>query len=58
MHMHQDINRHQLWAYVIVALAGLLVGMALGQLNANRDAGRSRIDWPAPKVPQPRSLGP
>ena len=43
---------------VIVALAGLLVGMALGQLGANRDAGRSRIDWPAPKVPQPRSLGP
>jgi len=56
--MDSDLDHRRLWAYAIVALAGLLVGMALGQLGACRDDGTSRVDWPAPKVPQPRSLGP
>jgi hypothetical protein len=58
MHTDQEFESRRLWAYAIVALAGLLIGMALGQLGASRDAARSRIEWPSPKPPQPRSLGP
>jgi hypothetical protein len=58
MTMDREFESRRLWSYAMIALAGLLVGMALGQLGANRDAGRSRIEWPAPRPPQPRSLGP
>jgi hypothetical protein len=58
MHMDQEFESRRLWSYAIVALAGLLIGMALGQLGAPSDPGRSRIEWPSPKPPQPRSLGP
>jgi hypothetical protein len=56
--MDQETESRRLWSYAVIALAGLLIGMALGQLGASRDAGRSRIEWPSPKPPQPRSLGP
>lgn len=56
--MGQEIDHRRLWAYFLVALASLFAGMALGQLNANREAGRPRIDWSAPRPPQPRYLGP
>jgi hypothetical protein len=56
--MDHEIESRRLWAYAIIALTGLLIGMALGQLGAARDASRSRIEWPSPKPPQPRSLGP
>ena len=56
--MDHEIESRRLWAYAIIALTGLLIGMALGQLGAARDASRSRIEWPTPKPPQPRSLGP
>jgi hypothetical protein len=58
MDMGQEIDHRRLWAYFLVALASLFAGMALGQLNANREAGRPRIDWSAPRPPQPRYLGP
>jgi hypothetical protein len=58
--MEQQIERPRFWAYVLVALAGLLLGMAMGQLGAVRVPGRSRVDWPAPAPtpPHPRSLQP
>jgi hypothetical protein len=43
---------------IFVALAIFLAGMALGQMEANRSSGRSRVDWPSPPVPHPRSLQP
>ena len=56
---HAEESRRSLfWSYVLVALAAFLVGMALGQLGAVREPGRSRIDWPAPTAPHPRSLQP
>lgn len=56
--MSHEIERRRLWAYAIVALAGILAGMALGQLGAIREPGHSRIPWPDPPVtPHPRSLG-
>lgn len=51
------LERARFWAYVLVAVASFLAGMALGQLGAVRDAGRSRVDWPAPP-PHPRSIQP
>jgi hypothetical protein len=53
--METETNRKP--AYVLVALAAFLIGMALGQLGANRGPGHSRIDWPSP-VARPRSLQP
>jgi len=54
----EQIEGSRLWTYALVALASLLIGMALGQLGDVRGPGRSRIEWPAPKPPQPRTLGP
>ena len=56
--MAQEIDRPRFWAYAFVALAGLLAGLALGQLGAVREPGRSRVDWPAQTVPHPRSIQP
>jgi hypothetical protein len=47
-----------LWPYVLVALAAFVIGIALGQLGAVREPGASRVDWPAPTTPHPRSLQP
>jgi hypothetical protein len=51
-------ERSRLWAYLLVAVAAFLVGMAMGQLGAMRVAGHSRIEWPAQAVPHPRSIQP
>jgi hypothetical protein len=51
-------ERSRTWAYLLVAIAGFLAGMALGQLGTMREPGRSRVEWPAPAVPHPRSLQP
>jgi hypothetical protein len=58
MRMAQEIDRSRFWAYAFVALAGLLAGMALGQLGAVREPGRSRVGWPAATPPQPRTQQP
>jgi hypothetical protein len=58
MHMAQEIDRPRVLAYVFVALAGLLAGMALGQFGARLGPGQSRIEWPAPQPAHPRSLNP
>jgi|HubBroStandDraft_1064217.scaffolds.fasta_scaffold77265_3 hypothetical protein len=51
-------ERSRSWAYLLVALAGFIAGMALGQLGAMREAGRSRIEWPSTTVAHPRTLQP
>ena len=56
--MPHALDRLRLWPYVFVALAGLLAGLALGQLAGGRPAEASRVQWPAPPVPHPRSLTP
>ena len=53
-----DEERSRVWAYLLVAIAGFIAGMALGQLGAMRESGRSRIEWPAPALPHPRTLQP
>ncbi len=40
----------------LLALACFLAGLAVGQLCAVREPGRSRADWPKPEPPHPRSL--
>jgi hypothetical protein len=52
-----EVERSQFSVLALVALAAFLLGMALGQLGAVRDLGRSRVSWPAP-VPHPRALPP
>ena len=51
-------GRWLIWSHVLVALAALLVGMALGRSSANGPPGKSRIDWPKLVAPHPRSLEP
>jgi hypothetical protein len=53
-----DEERSRAWAYLLVAVAGFIAGMALGQLGAMREPGRSRVEWPSPAVPHPRTLQP
>jgi hypothetical protein len=56
--MEQDERHSCSWTYALVALAAFIMGMALGQLGAVRDMGRSRIAWPEATPPHPRSLQP
>jgi hypothetical protein len=53
--MDADAERTRLCAYVVVALAAFLAGVALGQLGVSRKSAPSRIEWP--QAPHPRSLG-
>jgi hypothetical protein len=53
-----DEERSRTWAYLLVAVAAFLAGMAMGQVGSLRGSGRSRIEWPAPSVPHPRTLPP
>ncbi len=46
------------WTYLLVAIIAFMVGLALGQLAASRGLGGSRVHWPTPAVPHPRSLQP
>jgi hypothetical protein len=52
-----EVEHSRLSVLVFVALAIFLAGMALGQLEANRASGHSRVDWPG-QTPHPRSLQP
>jgi hypothetical protein len=56
--MVMEDERSRYGRYLLVALAAFFAGMALGQLAATRGIGGSRIHWPAPAVPHPRSLQP
>jgi hypothetical protein len=56
--MVMEDERSRAWAYLLVAVAGFLLGMAMGQLGAMREPGRSRIEWPAQTPPHPRALQP
>ena len=56
--MVMDDERSRYWSYLLVALAAFIIGMALGQLASTRGVGGSRVPWPAPAVPHPRSLQP
>jgi hypothetical protein len=47
-----------LWFCLWAGLIGLIVGLILGQVGAGLHPGHSRIPWPAPVVPHPRSLPP
>ena len=44
------------WLYAAFALLGMLAGLALARFGP-RSGGGSRIQWPAPEPPHPRSLG-
>jgi hypothetical protein len=58
MQMDRTEKPSRRWAFTLVALAAFIAGMALGQLGAVRDVGRSRIAWPDTPQPQSRSLQP
>ena len=52
-----DSDRPQVAAYYIIAIVALVVGMMIGSLGRGTSGG-SRIDWPKPSVPHPRSISP
>jgi len=56
--MGSDLQSRQPWACLLMALAGFIVGLAIGQLSCARSPGHSRIEWPAQAitVPAPRHL--
>lgn len=53
-----DAERSRFWSYVVIGLVAFIAGMALGQIASSRGPGGSRIEWPAPPPPHPRSLSP
>jgi hypothetical protein len=55
--MPREIHHAELTAYFLIAIAALLTGFLLGQLHGPAPDG-SRIDWPKPNPPHPRSLNP
>jgi hypothetical protein len=50
------IERNKFAVGLLVALAGFILGLAVGKVSACRDPGRTRIEWPTPA--HPRSLEP
>ena len=46
-----------MWAYVLVAIAGFISGMAMGRLGFIRDTGSSQAAPPS-RPSNPRSLQP
>ncbi len=56
--MVQETESRRPWAFVLIALGGFIVGLVVGQSAAVRCPGRSRVEWPAPALPHPRSLEP
>ncbi len=53
---NHEPDRLRMWAYVLVALLGLLAGLILGAFSGQSDHG-SRAGWPPPPT-NPRSLNP
>jgi hypothetical protein len=51
-----ELERSRCAVFLLVALAGFVAGLAMGQIGACNDASRTRIEWPTP--PHPRSLEP
>jgi hypothetical protein len=43
---------------VLAGLIGLSLGLVLGQIVAAHRSADSRIQWPAPAIPHPRTLPP
>jgi hypothetical protein len=58
MRQEADPGSRRSWLLALVALAAFLAGLAVGQLGAVREPGRSRADWPKPEPPHPRTLSP
>jgi len=52
-------ERRPLYAgsYLVVVVAAFLLGLILGVLSSPRPGG-SRVGWPPPPPPNPRSLNP
>jgi len=46
------------YTYVLVALVALTIGLIVGQIAAEYRMAHSRIQWPAPVLPHPRTLPP
>jgi hypothetical protein len=44
--------------YLVAGLIGLSIGLILGQIAAEHRTSHSRIQWPEPTLPHPRSLPP
>ena len=51
-------GERRFYRYVLVGLIGLSLGLVLGQLAAEHLRIHSRIPWPAPALPHPRTLPP
>ena len=56
---HEE-DRLRYVAYVVIAMAALIVGLILGRLSGPITLHDSRIAWPSPDsiLPHPRSLQP
>ena len=54
--LHRGADGHSFYTYVLVALVALTVGLIVGQLAAEFRMAHSRIQWPAPVLPHPRTL--
>jgi hypothetical protein len=47
-----------LFTYVLVGIVGLVIGLIVGQIAAEHRSVDSRIQWPEPVLPHPRTLPP
>ena len=52
----QGAGGRAFYTYVLVALVALTVGLIIGQLTVEYRIAHSRIQWPAPELPHPRTL--
>jgi hypothetical protein len=54
----QSVSGRSLYSYVLAGLIGLIAGLVLGQIFTAHRMTQSRIQWPAPVLPHPRTLPP
>jgi hypothetical protein len=54
----QSESGRSLYSHVLVGLIGLIAGLVLGQIFAAHRMPQSRIQWPVPALPHPRTLPP
>jgi len=54
--LHRGDGSHSFYTYVLVGLVALTIGLIVGQLAAEYRIAHSRIQWPAPALPRPRTL--